>query len=51
MKSWRPINLINCVGKLGEKVVADTLQEGTYYTDTSSGDSGEVPHWKRFFER
>ena len=26
-KSWRPINLINCVGKLGEKVVADALQE------------------------
>lgn len=27
-KHWRPINFINCVGKLGEKVVADTLQEG-----------------------
>ena len=26
-KSWRPINLINCIGKLGEKVVADELQE------------------------
>jgi len=26
-KGWRPINLINCVGKLGEKVVADRLQE------------------------
>jgi len=26
-KGWRPINLINCVGKLGEKVVADCLQE------------------------
>ena len=25
-KSWRPINLINCMGKLGEKVVADELQ-------------------------
>ena len=28
MKGWRPINLINCVGKLGEKVVAKKLQEG-----------------------
>ena len=26
-QSWRPINLINCIGKLGEKVVADELQE------------------------
>ena len=26
-KSWRPINLINCIGELGEKVVADELQE------------------------
>ena len=26
-KSWRPINLINFIGKLGEKVVADELQE------------------------
>ena len=26
-KSGRPINLINCVGKLGEKVVADALQD------------------------
>ena len=26
-KSWRPINLINCIGKLGEKVVADHLQD------------------------
>jgi len=26
-KGWRPINLINCIGKLGEKVVADRLQE------------------------
>ena len=25
-KNWRPINLINCVGKIGEKVVADCLQ-------------------------
>lgn len=24
MKGWRPINPINCIGKLGEKVVADT---------------------------
>jgi len=26
-KGWRPINLINCIGKLGEKVVANRLQE------------------------
>ena len=26
-KNWRPINLINCVGKIGEQVVADCLQE------------------------
>ena len=26
-KRWRPINLINCIGKLGEKVVANRLQE------------------------
>ena len=26
-KNWQPLNLINCVGKLGEKVVADWIQE------------------------
>ena len=26
-KSWRPLNHINCVGKLGEKVVADRIQD------------------------
>ena len=26
-KNWRPLNLINCVGKLGEKVVADRIQQ------------------------
>lgn len=25
-KNWRPLNLINCVWKLGEKVVADRIQ-------------------------
>ena len=25
-KGWRPINLINCIGKLGEKVVVEVLQ-------------------------
>ena len=25
-KNWQPLNLINCVGKLGEKVVADRIQ-------------------------
>ena len=26
-KNWRPLNLINCIGKLGEKVLADSIQE------------------------
>ena len=26
-KNWRPVNLINCIGKLGEKVVPDRIQE------------------------
>ena len=26
-RSWRPLNLINCMGKLGEKVVADRIQD------------------------
>ena len=26
-KNWRPLNLINCVGKLAEKVVADRIQD------------------------
>ena len=26
-KNWQPLNLINCVGKLGEKVVADMIQD------------------------
>ena len=26
LKAWRPITLIKCIGKLGEKVVADELQ-------------------------
>ena len=26
-KNWRPLNLINCIWKLGEKVVADRIQE------------------------
>ena len=25
--SWQPINLINFIGKLGDKVIADRLQE------------------------
>ena len=24
-KNWRPLNLINCIGKLEEKVVADRI--------------------------
>ena len=27
LKAWCPITLINCIGKLGEKVVADELQQ------------------------
>ena len=26
-KNWTPLNLINCIWKLGEKVVADRIQE------------------------
>ena len=26
-KNWRPLNLINCIGKLGENVVANRIQE------------------------
>ena len=33
-KGWRPINLINCIRKLAEKVVADELQEaGLFYKE------------------
>ena len=32
IKNWHPINLINCIGKLGEKVVADQLPDaGLFY--------------------
>ena len=27
LKAWRPITLINCIGKLGKQVVADKLQQ------------------------
>ena len=27
LKAWRPITLINCIGKLGEKVVAEESQQ------------------------
>ena len=27
LRNWRPLNLINCVGKLGEKVVADVIRD------------------------
>ena len=30
-KGWRPINLINCIGKLAEKVVADELQTASLF--------------------
>ena len=36
-KNWRLINLINCVGKIGEKVVADCLQEVPCFHDGQYG--------------
>ena len=48
-KGWRPINLINCIGKLAENVVADELQEaalfhGGYQGKVSIGSHGESPN-------
>ena len=40
-KGWRPINLINCIGKLAEKVIADELQEaGLYHKGQYGGVKG-----------
>ena len=40
-KGWRPINLINWVGKLAEKVVADGLQEaGLFHRGQYGGIKG-----------
>ena len=40
-KGWRPINLINCIGKLAEKVVADELQvAGLFYKGQYGGIRG-----------
>ena len=36
-KNWRPINLINCMRKIGEKVVADCLQEIPGFHDGQYG--------------
>ena len=42
-KGWRPINLINCIGKLAEKVVADELQEaGLFYKGQYGGIKGSL---------
>ena len=43
MKSWHPLNLINYVWKLEEKVVADRMQdfEGNSSTTCSSGQCGD----------
>ena len=30
-KAWRPINLINCMGELAEKIVADKLHEADLF--------------------
>ena len=41
VKGWRPINLINCIGKLAEKVVADEFQEaGLFHRGQYGGGSG-----------
>ena len=40
-KGWRPINLINCIGKLAEKVVADKLQAaGLFHKGQYGGIKG-----------
>ena len=36
-KGWRPITLINCIGKLAEKVVADELQEAGLFHNGQYG--------------
>ena len=40
-KAWRPINLINCIGKIGEKVVANRLQEAGLLHDLQFGSVKE----------
>ena len=45
-KGWRPINFINCIGKLAEKVVAENLQERGYSTKASSEVSEGGRHWR-----
>ena len=41
IKTTRPINLINCIGKLAEKVVADKLQEaGLFHNGQYGGIKG-----------
>ena len=46
-KGWRPINLINCIGKLAEKVVA-VISGGVPHLDGTNlgkdGDKGERGH-------
>jgi len=42
-KRWRPINLINCVRKLVEKVVVYVYRSYDSYTDTNSARSKEDP--------
>ena len=51
-KDWRPINLINCIGKLAEEVVADELQEPGLLHKASTevlrdgGHDVGVGHWQ-----
>ena len=37
-KNWRPLNLIDCFGKLGEKVIADRIQD----------DGGQILHHQQY---
>ena len=42
-KGWRPIILINCIGKLAEKVVVDELQEaGLFHKGQYGGIKGRL---------
>ena len=41
-KGWRPINLINYIGKLAEKVVADEFQEARLFHRGQYGGKGTI---------
>ena len=51
-KGWRPINLINCIGKSGEKFVADRLQEpGLLHRHPTLCYLKHLPRFPAFFVR